>query len=132
MRGQFLPLWRDPAFHQTLASSYELQFFAKSVTRHTQGDHLNQVVNCAHAHLGLEDFLSAMDCWEGNVEAWVPIPGTQRFKQQNVDIDGVMSRCMPSQSVGLLKECSQSENETITLNLLVQSHIPPSFNEVPW
>lgn len=132
MRGQFLPIWKDPSFHDVLADAYEFRFLAHSVTKHEQGPHLNQVVNCASAHLALEDFLSAMGCWEGNVEAWAPVPGSDRFEQHMVDIDDVMSRCMPSHSMARLKECSESDAEGRSLRSKVRSSIPSNFNEVPW
>lgn len=131
--NQLQPLWNDMEFRQNFNRSYDLKFLAKSVTKHRQGEALNKVLNCAHSNLPLEDFLPSLFCWEGHVEAWKPVPGSYRFEEHVVDIDGLMARCMPANSLSRLNECAGERSGVLAvLSTPAMPALPSGFNEVPW
>jgi len=128
---QFKPLWEKKDFRTALQDNYNFTFMAKSVTQHTQGDNLNIVLNCAFKHLPLESFVTSLFCWESKVEAWVETsPGSGRFTQHHVNIDGLMAKCMPSSSMSVLNKCTKEEGDSLTAS--VETNLPVGFNEVPW
>lgn len=126
--GQFRPLWVDDNFRQeVIQPNFELKFLAHSVTRHQQGPLLNSILNCAHRQLDFNVFLEALFCWEGNVQAWVPLPGSKYFKEQQLNITNLMVMCMPEDSLSSLATCAAGYTSDIDAFSL-----PADFIEVPW
>eukprot|EP00931_Biecheleriopsis_adriatica_P091560 TRINITY_DN65444_c0_g1_i1.p1 TRINITY_DN65444_c0_g1~~TRINITY_DN65444_c0_g1_i1.p1 ORF type:complete len:239 (-),score=39.68 TRINITY_DN65444_c0_g1_i1:32-748(-) len=124
---QFNPLWNDDDFQQVILENFDLKFLAHSVTMHKQGPLLNQVLNCAQHQLGIEVFLESLFCWEGNVDAWVPIPGSDRFQEHQLNVTNLMVQCFPGDALQSLATCAAEDNSTINAFPL-----PAGFNEVPW
>mmetsp|Transcript_81974 Transcript_81974/g.228496 ORF Transcript_81974/g.228496 Transcript_81974/m.228496 type:complete len:257 (+) Transcript_81974:113-883(+) len=129
---QLQPLWKDQEFRQSLKSSYDLQFLATSVTRHEQGPLLNNLLNCAHSSLEIDQFLNSIFCWEEKVEAWAPIPGSNKTQQSLVDVDDLLASCFPADSLQCLKECASDGAKRKPIDDHVALKMPSDVDEVPW
>lgn len=128
IRTQFRPLWQDTDFREMFKNTFDLKFLANSATRHRQGVELNNVLNCAHSNLTLDHFVTALLCWEKHVEAWVENPVvTGTFLQRFVEIDDLISMCMPKESHPSLKACAKNGATGSRA-----FELPTGFNEVPW
>lgn len=124
---QFKPLWNEEDFQQVILQNFDLKFLAHSVTRHTQGPLLNRVLNCAQHQLEIAVFVESLFCWEGNVDAWVPIPGSDRFQEHQLNVTNLMVQCMPGDALQSLATCAAEDTSAINAFPL-----PAGFNEVPW
>lgn len=124
---QFKPLWNANDFRQVILQNYDLKFLAHSVTRHKQGPLLNRVLNCAQHQLEIAVFVESLFCWEGNVDAWVPIPGSNRFQEHQLNVTNLMVQCMPGDALQSLATCAAEDTSSINAFSL-----PSGFNEVPW
>lgn len=146
---QLKPLWEDSRKRAKIKENYDLQTVATSVTRHKQGPALNSVLNCAHHELEQDTFFSFLFCWESSVEAWVRIAGSDEFEENVVDIDGVLTKCMPNQQQGQfvpssnfslmkkrtladdVKGCTADKAKLAEIEKDLTKYLPAKMEEVP-
>lgn len=129
---QFLPLWMDPEARKYLSATYKFEVNAMSVTRHEQGPYLNAALLCAQQELGVELFFEPFFCWENNIEAWVPIPGTTKYRQAMIDVPSLLDSCFPKDSVKGIQACLDDSAQSQALQQQVVQKVPAGLDEVPY
>jgi len=143
---EFEPLWRDKKFQEAMTKSYNISFWAHTITRHSQTFSLNLALDCASKHFSFEDFVDTLLKWEAQIEPWAAVspspmssdaggsgPLDTTIQEVHVDEDSLLKKSVPERAgfegVALVKTCMAKEaNETAEW---VRQHTPQDFHEVP-
>jgi len=67
---QFEPLWKDQEFREAMTKSFNITFWAHTITRHSQTFTLNMALDCAAKHFSQVDFVNTLLSWESQIEPW--------------------------------------------------------------